>query len=174
MDENQGISRRTVTKAAAWSVPLLAVAVAAPLAAASTAPQLNVILSSVCIEGGTGPSSRGFNLAVALPGQDLPAGSVFQLDAGVAILPSYIADDPTGFVTIVQGANANQLIITTNVAFTPGGTLYLGLKNAALVPNGGSAFYELTSLTSDAITADNTAGVSVGLVGTSDTTICGV
>lgn len=33
--ENQGITRRNVVKGAAWSVPVIAVAVATPLAAAS-------------------------------------------------------------------------------------------------------------------------------------------
>lgn len=163
-----------MTKAAAWSVPLLAAAVAAPLAAASAAPQLNVFLSSVCVEGGTGPTSRGFYFSVTFPGQNLPVGSVLRLDSDVAILPSYIAPNVDGFVDITQGANANQLIITTTLAFTPGGQLFLGLKNAALVPNGGSAFYTLTNLTPDAVTTDDTASVAAGLVGTSDVTICGV
>ena len=39
--EPQGISRRTIVQAAAWAVPVVAVASAAPLAAASTEPQWN-------------------------------------------------------------------------------------------------------------------------------------
>lgn len=173
MDENQGVTRRTVTKAAAWSVPLLAAAVAAPLAAASTAPQLNVFLSAQCLAGNTGPTSRGLYLSVVFPGQNLPAGSVFHLDAGVAILPSYIAPNVAGYVDIVQGANANQLIITTLLDFTPGGQLFLGLKNAALLPNGATSTYTLTSLTADANAGDNSATLTAGLVGLTDETVCG-
>lgn len=39
--EPQGISRRTIVQAAAWAVPVVAVASAAPMAAASTEPQWN-------------------------------------------------------------------------------------------------------------------------------------
>jgi hypothetical protein len=39
--EQQGISRRTVIKGAAWSVPVIAVAAALPLAAASTGGTVN-------------------------------------------------------------------------------------------------------------------------------------
>lgn len=167
----QGISRRAVTKAAAWSVPLLAVAVAAPLAAASTSDPLNVTVAAMCTAGSTGPASRGFLISVGFPGQNLPAGSVFRLDAGVALDPTYIAPSSAGVVTVAQGGNANQLLITTSVDFTPLGQLFLGLKSAALRQDD-PANYTLTSLTPDSGPSDNAATFSAALLGGTDATIC--
>lgn len=45
--QNKGLSRRTVVKGAAWSVPVIAAAVATPLAAAS-APAFDVAVAASC------------------------------------------------------------------------------------------------------------------------------
>lgn len=47
-EEKQGISRRTLVKGAAWSVPVIAAAVATPLASASMAPGIDVRVRAVC------------------------------------------------------------------------------------------------------------------------------
>lgn len=46
---NQGISRRSVAKGAAWSVPVLAAAVSVPMASASTAESYDVGVSASCV-----------------------------------------------------------------------------------------------------------------------------
>lgn len=47
-DQNAGLSRRTMVKGAAWSVPVLAAAVAAPMASASTAGKYDVGVAAEC------------------------------------------------------------------------------------------------------------------------------
>lgn len=104
-----GISRRTVAQAAAWSIPLLAVAVAAPLAAASTALTLKV--EAFCPE--LPFSSGGFHLT-ALNG-DIPAGAILLLTApgydvsGLDTLPGFANGGTTaGVRTYALGATLSQ------------------------------------------------------------------
>ncbi|MGV2982226.1 hypothetical protein ACNPNP_00860 [Microbacterium sp. AGC85] len=72
-EENKGLSRRTVVKGAAWSVPVIAAAVATPLAAASVTPATIA----------WGPSG-GQLLSVALLNGAQSGGSL----ANVNVLPS--------------------------------------------------------------------------------------
>ena len=75
MQENKAISRRTLAKASAWAVPVLAVAAAAPAHATSTDVEIpcpdNVFPGSgwVTTFGGSMPAFRGHT-------QSGPAGSV--------------------------------------------------------------------------------------------------
>ncbi|MGW9631498.1 hypothetical protein ACWGST_12405 [Agromyces sp. NPDC055520] len=55
--EPNGVSRRTVTKAMAWAVPVVAVSVTAPMASASAPPPPTVDWSGAC--GTTGSSAKG-------------------------------------------------------------------------------------------------------------------
>jgi hypothetical protein len=59
---NPGISRRTLAKGIAWAVPVVAVAVAAPVAAASVTPnaQLPTCVSDLQVTGGTYPVAVNF------------------------------------------------------------------------------------------------------------------
>lgn len=85
------IDRRTITKAAVWSVPVVAAAVAAPLAAASTTPQVNLWSTArlpasrdgVHTVGGVtndyyqGPRTAAFTYTFGNLGPDtLPAGAM--------------------------------------------------------------------------------------------------
>jgi hypothetical protein len=77
VDEPQGegrsFKRRTVVKAAAWSVPVIAAAVATPLAAASGGPW-NVRISGDCVldAGGTGLLAPGFQVVADSPTDPIP------------------------------------------------------------------------------------------------------
>ncbi|MFD5224657.1 hypothetical protein ACFWHT_03460 [Microbacterium sp. NPDC058342] len=61
--QSRGISRRTFTRAAAWSVPVVAVAASVPLAAASTTPPMDGLFYSV-MPGGEGNTegTAGFTI----------------------------------------------------------------------------------------------------------------
>lgn len=85
------IDRRTLTKAAAWSIPVMAAAVAVPLAAASTEPQINLWstarLPSSAADGVylgnnyyQGPRSLAFTYTFGNLGPDtLPAGALLTI-----------------------------------------------------------------------------------------------
>ncbi|MCS3841751.1 hypothetical protein [Microbacterium sp. AK031] len=92
--QNKGISRRTVVKGAAWSVPVIAAAVATPLASASTALDLTIVgncsgdfraagLASGIIDQlatvlGLEPAARNFTVTAGSTA--VPAGTVLTLD----------------------------------------------------------------------------------------------
>jgi hypothetical protein len=109
-----GIKRRTVVQGAAWSVPVIAAAIATPLAAASVAPVLAFIngpytvpvcgvLADVLIEAttdGTTPVPAGTQVTVTLPaGLTWSDGST-----GSRILPT----DGNGRVTLSGLVGATQ------------------------------------------------------------------
>lgn len=48
LTQHQGISRRTIVKGAAWSIPVMAAAVAAPAAVATGGPGWDVTVSAAC------------------------------------------------------------------------------------------------------------------------------
>ncbi len=77
-----GIDRRTVVKGAAWSVPVIAAAVASPLAAATTDHLLDISVNAECYGidiGGFGASFPRWEVAVA--NGPIPAGTVFVLES---------------------------------------------------------------------------------------------
>lgn len=108
---NEGISRRTIVKGAAWSIPVMAAAVAAPAAVATGGPNWDVTVNGNCsgnydvnilralFPGGIGGQTL-YNTAVALlttlgftapmtrqftitaTDGDIPAGTQFQLFHG--------------------------------------------------------------------------------------------
>ena len=75
IQKNSGFTRRTVVKGAAWSVPVIAAAVATPLAAAST-----VDVGAFALDGSCGV------LGVLGPGFTLTAGPTTPLPVGTSIL----------------------------------------------------------------------------------------
>lgn len=63
-ESTEGLSRRTVMKGAAWSVPVLALAVAAPLASASNLTEVNGYqVNGTCGALGLGLLGAGFTVA---------------------------------------------------------------------------------------------------------------
>lgn len=82
VQNNQGISRRTIMKGAAWSVPVIAAAVATPMAAASGGDVGAFSVDGDC--GVLGLLLPGFVIAAG-PSAPLPAGTVIDITAtGIA------------------------------------------------------------------------------------------
>lgn len=75
-NSEQGISRRTVTKAMAWAVPVVAVAAAAPTAAASCIPTLTLSPRSCKCPGQSTNSPFTYNLYMCAGGQSCPESSL--------------------------------------------------------------------------------------------------
>lgn len=115
--KQNGLSRRTVIKSAAWSVPVIAAAVATPLAAASGVVDLGAFaLSGSCgILGLLGP---GFSLQAG-PTEPLPAGmSVIIIGSGVADIGVFTPSGGTADVTILS-STSRQISLTAPL---PAGT----------------------------------------------------
>lgn len=109
--ERSGVPRRTVLAGAAWSVPIVAVALATPAAAASAAAEGRFVIESML--GGTwvDPSYYGASIqirnddtqAATLPVADITSGTVTvtmsQVDVG-AVVPAVIANAGGGSPTV--------------------------------------------------------------------------
>ncbi|MBT9608035.1 hypothetical protein [Microbacterium sp.] len=97
------VSRRTVIKTAAWAVPVVAVAVAAPLASASTTgPEPVQPGSATTLDGGTSISTyRGGNPNEIRINQSTSGFGFFIFDANGVEYPdgTYVASTPTITVT---------------------------------------------------------------------------
>ncbi|MGV2982670.1 hypothetical protein ACNPNP_03095 [Microbacterium sp. AGC85] len=116
--QSGGIPRRTIVKGAAWSVPVIAVAIATPLAAAS--------VGGVTLEFTNGPYSvngcsdlTDVTIAVTTDGTTPAAGA-----AVTVVLPDGLswADGATGPRAFVSDPNGNVVlpaIRATNVSGTP-------------------------------------------------------
>ena len=132
--ERRLVSRRTVAKAAAWSVPALAVAVAAPLAAASVTPLL-VVVSRLCVPGGNDYHSRGFTVTVT---GTLPPASTFTLTSAATALDSSTEEVSPAIYTFAQ--NGSNSVILTTLAQATNTVLTIWLNPAALLTGSTSAF----------------------------------
>ncbi|WP_353815147.1 hypothetical protein [Agromyces sp. SYSU T00266] len=105
----RGISRRTVAKAAAWSVPAILVAAPAPAYAASGdgAPGGVTLASVVGSCAGTGASGT---IAITLP--NLPVGSLVQIalthsgQGGFSATPNFTPTSQSGTTSVITGAGA--------------------------------------------------------------------
>lgn len=86
-EENKGLSRRTVVKGAAWSVPVIAAAVATPLAAASTTLDLTITGSCAGQFRAAGLASNILNALTGALGLD-PATRTFTVTAGSTAVPA--------------------------------------------------------------------------------------
>ncbi|WP_287903298.1 hypothetical protein [Arthrobacter sp.] len=86
-------SRRSVVRASAWSVPVIAAAVAAPAAVASAAPRLvlagvpGTVVAGALVRGVTTTATANSGLDVAVT---LPAGFVWADGAGAAGVPRVV------------------------------------------------------------------------------------
>lgn len=128
------VSRRTVAKAAAWSVPALAVAVATPLAAASVTPLL-VVVTRLCVPGGNDYQSRGFTVTVT---GTLPPASTFTLTSAATALDSSTEEVSPAIYTFSQNG-ANSVILTT-IGQTTNSVLTIWLNPPALLTGTTSTF----------------------------------
>lgn len=114
-----GVSRRTVVKGAAWSVPVIAAAVAMPLAAASTIDVGAFSLRGSCgILGVLGP---GFTLTAGLTA--LPVGTtIIVTGSGVANIGVF---SPTGGTATVSVLSGTARLVTLTSALPAGATIAL-------------------------------------------------
>lgn len=100
-EQGSGLSRRTVVKGAAWSVPVIAAAVATPLAAASQAVDLTVTGNCSGQFRAAGLASNILNALTGLLGFD-PAVRSFTVTAGATAVPSgtTLLLDNTGLLNV--------------------------------------------------------------------------
>lgn len=108
------LSRRTVVQGAAWSVPVIAAAVATPLAAASGTPW-NVRITSDCVldVGGTGMLAPGFRVVADSPTDPIPA-----------VLP--VTETASGTWSMTLPAPIIPLVGTVDPTLVPGAELAFG------------------------------------------------
>lgn len=118
VQNNQGISRRTIMKGAAWSVPVIAAAVATPMAAASgDAGDFQV--NGSC--GGLGLLGVGFDItAGAVP---LPTGTTITIST-TGILNLGVLTATGGLADVVAVGNTGNLV-TLRAPLAAGTTLSL-------------------------------------------------
>lgn len=108
------ISRRTLVKSAAWSVPVIAVAAATPLAAASGDVNVGAFsINGTC--GVLGTLGPGF-LLKAGPTTPLPVGTIIDITgSGVAIIGVFSITGGTATVTVVSRTQ-RQIVLSSSVA----------------------------------------------------------
>ncbi|WP_029088392.1 hypothetical protein [Brevibacterium album] len=105
------LSRRTVAKGAAWSVPVIGAAVAAPLAAASVqAPLEGIVVEGRC--AGLGLLGRHFRVTASA--DPIPAGSVLTVRKEQGVGLSLIDWNLEGF----GGLLSVSVIDSNTVAYT--------------------------------------------------------
>jgi hypothetical protein len=107
-----GPSRRSVLRAGAWSVPVVALAVASPAAAASVVDVGAYSLNGSC--GALGVLGPGF-LLTAGPSEPLPAGTVVVTTAsGVANSGVWSVSGGSATVTVLSGTS-RQITLTADL-----------------------------------------------------------
>ncbi len=141
-----GLSRRTVVKGAAWTVPTVAVATAVPLAAASTSTDVG----AYALNGSCG------TLGVLGPGFVLQAGPTQPIPAGTTILINGSGVANIGVFSITGG--------TANVAVLSGTSRLVTLTSA--VPAGATIAIRTTLSISVAFTLNATTTLPTGYTGT--------
>lgn len=113
-----GLSRRTVVKGAAWSVPVIAAAVATPLAAASLADVGAFALAGTC--GTLGLLGPGFTLTADAT-TPLPVGTTVTVTgSGVANIGVFSVSGGTATVATLSGTSRQ---ITLTSALPAGATI---------------------------------------------------
>ncbi|SMH48684.1 hypothetical protein SAMN06295885_3099 [Rathayibacter oskolensis] len=127
-DADGSIKRRTIVQGGAWSIPVVAVAVAAPLAAASTQPTDNVLVfdenlytpDSDCALNGvttTLTDADGAPIAGELVTVTLPAGYTFADGSSTRTLPTDAAGQVAWpEITAQPGAGTFTMTATTDTA----------------------------------------------------------
>lgn len=171
IQKNTGVSRRTLVKGAAWSVPVIAAAVATPLAAAS-------VLNDDLVPALSGPITLSLGLLASINtvntltitnnGTDAsPAGATAVIQYTPSLLSLNIG--PVAGVTI-GGTDGNYTLTLPsipaggNLVFNLGTTLdsllNLGLLTSLL---GGPQQTMTATVSGDSVTGNNTASQNVGI-----------
>ncbi|PSS46071.1 hypothetical protein C6401_02395 [Arthrobacter woluwensis] len=106
-------SRRAVVKGAAWSVPVIAAAVAAPAASASTSELGALALNGTC--GVLGVIGPGFTLTASATAA-IPAGTVITINgSGVANIGVFSVTGGVATVNVLSGTS-RQITLTAPLA----------------------------------------------------------
>ncbi|WP_309064565.1 hypothetical protein [Microbacterium sp.] len=195
-EENKGLTRRTVVKGAAWSVPVIAVAVGTPLASASVAP-FNATVTANCsndydlsvLEGIVGSGLLGtVQAALGLLGITPGATRGFTITATTGTIPAgtqYTLQDPNAILTIggletVLAAHAIGVVataggytLTLSNPIPEGSSVFVDLYDA-IVNVGALSSLTLTQVQSDANNGDNSATASTLLAAAVDLGTLGI
>ena len=125
------VSRRTLGRAAVWSVPVVASVVAAPTAwAASGDPR--VTITPLCL--GTSAARGSFTVSIA--NNNLPVGSSFVITSDAALTPGDVS--APGAAVTQNGTNVNSVLVTTQTVLPPGSVLTITLGNICRVGGNGA------------------------------------
>ncbi|WP_446664186.1 hypothetical protein [Flexivirga sp. B27] len=132
--EKSAVSRRTVAKGAAWSLPVIATAAAAPAASASTAQAGDVVISHAC--GGATFAGIGLSIptfTVTAVGQAIDAGSTYTLrGSGLADVRIGAPND----LVQIDVLSSSRVTITIPNAIPAGGNVtfqVLGIASLAVL-----------------------------------------
>lgn len=175
-----GVSRRTLVKGAAWSLPVIAVAAATPLASAST-HTWNATVTAVCTNDydlslleslvGDGLILDAAQTALGLLGFTPGATRGFRVTATTGDIPigtRYLLTDPDALIEVgglsslvsagVAGvaSTAEGIVITTTAVITQGNSFDVDVYNA-IADAGVASSFTLTQTTPDAVAGDNQA-----------------
>ncbi|WP_291048159.1 hypothetical protein [Herbiconiux sp.] len=143
--DDSGVARRTVMKGAAWSLPVIALAVATPLAAASDVQLGAFHLDGSC--GTLGVLGPGFTLTAG-PSAPLPVGtSVIITGSGVANIGVFSVSGGTANVAVLS-QTSRQITLT------------------AALPAGATIAFRTTLSISVAFTLNGVVSVPTGYIGT--------
>ncbi|GAA2031200.1 hypothetical protein GCM10009819_13860 [Agromyces tropicus] len=124
-DPKPGIDRRTLAKAAAWSVPAILVAAPAPAYAASPGG-----VSSASVIGSCNGTGRTGTIQVVLP--NLPLGSIVQItlqhsgQGGFSATTDFTPSSQTGSTYLIEGTGgtfSGTFTITFNLGTNQQGTV---------------------------------------------------
>lgn len=112
IQKDKGFSRRTVVKGAAWSVPVIAAAVATPLAAASVVDVGAFTTSGTC--GVLGVLGPGFTLTASATAP-LPIGTTVTITGGgVANIGVFSVTGGTASVSVLS-PTSRQITLTSEL-----------------------------------------------------------
>lgn len=143
--DESGVARRTVMKGAAWSLPVIALAVSTPLAAASDVQVGAFSLNGTC--GILGVIAPGFTLSAAADAP-LPVGTtVIITGSGLADIGVFSVTGGTASVSVLSGTS-RQITLT------------------AALPAGATIDFRTTLSISVAFTLNAVASLPTGYVGT--------
>ncbi|MGQ7310893.1 hypothetical protein ACUOFU_04230 [Microbacterium arabinogalactanolyticum] len=173
--ENTNVSRRTLVKGAAWSLPVVAVAAATPLAAASTAgtdlvPALsgpiNLNLTALGLTVATVNVVNTLTITnvgtVATPATGTTASLVYN--------PSLLTLNIAGAGVTVLGSDGNYTLNLPSIA--PGGTLVINLGTTldtlldlSLLTSilGGPTPTMAATVSGDGVTGNNSTSTNIGI-----------
>lgn len=151
IQQEKGFSRRTIVKGAAWSVPVIAAAVATPLAAASTGDVELGAFTTAGTCGVLGVLGPGFTLT-ASGTAPLPVGTTITITgSGVANIGVFSVTGGTASVAVLSGTS-RQITLTSEL------------------PAGATIAFRTTLSISVAFTLNEVVTLPAGYIGTGSKT----